>query len=600
MISKIRPFLFFLVISCLHLNLVFSQIPTIDALPLNYNIEDLKDSSSLNFSDYRRNFAMRKIGYYDNLISRFNYQSFNTLDFDFGIPSFYGYTHQKFIYGKLDTLKAISNLQFVLGTKREQLLFLDHKQRLGKYLTAAFSYHSLVTEGFYKHSFAKSKAINGEIEYSSSNYSFLVFANFNNLESNEYGGIITEKQLNGLSKNELVQFAVNLPSDSRKNKRNFYGIKQNLNLFNLRNDSLRKDQLLLNFDILLDKTAFNYRGVVGDYYQNSFLDSVNTNDTLGYINLTSLVQLKYLNITKWNKFEFNIGFERNDLDLLIDTLTPEFFDYTFKVNSDFQSKKFKAYLNSSLIFGDSYRSEQTIQNLFVQYNVNDKILSEIYGAVSYNRTAAPYTYLSFVSNNFIWNNNYNKLAAKTGANLGVSLFKNFVRINFATNSYENRYFVSTSAIPEQSIKIEQLSSIELEINKSFGKIYFTSISCYSKSNSIYFPVPELRNETSISFRNKFFKQALNAEIGLTGVYTSSWFAPAYMPATGLFYLQNSLKVEGAPVLHFFANLGIKSATIFIRVERLNYGVLGSEYYYAPGYAAPPRTLKFGVFWRLKN
>lgn len=600
MIFKVKLLLFLLVFNYVNSQSGFSQVPSINSINSSFQFEAIKDSNFLNFSDYRRNFANRNIGYYDNLISRFNHPTQNVSDFNFGIPSFFGYTHQKFIYSDLDTLKALSNLQFVLGTKREQMLFLDHHQRLGKKLTAAFSYHSLVTEGFYKHSFAKSKAINAQLHYASGWYSFLVFSNFSNLESNENGGILNTKDLNGLSKNDLLQFAVNLPSDTRKNKRNHYGIKQNIKLFNFHADSIRKSQLFFDFNILLDKTAFNYKGIVSDFYQNTFLDTVNTNDTLGFINLTSSMKLRYLRDSKLNKFELSLGIDRNDFDFLIDSLRPEFYDHTFKVNSVFSTQKFKAYLNSSLVFGDTYRKEQTIQNLFLQYNVNDKVLSGIYGGVSSNRTAAPYTYLNFISNNFIWNNDFRKLAVNTSFNLGFSFFKDFIRTKFISNSYNNRFFVNASALPEQSNKNEQLSFVELEVNKSIGKIYITSVSIYSKSNSVLLPTPEWRNETSVSYRNKFFKQALNAELGITGVYTSSWNAPAYMPATGLFYIQNDIKVEGAPIIHFFANLGIKSATIFLRVERLNYGILGSEYYYSPGYAAPPRTIKFGVFWRLKN
>jgi hypothetical protein len=601
MITKIRFLLFFLVSNVFFFHLSFSQRPSPStSISFSNGTVLLKDSASLNISDYRRNYTNRKFGFYDNLISRFSVSNYESLDFNFGVRAFYDYTHQNFVYGNLDTLKAISNLQFVLGTKREQLLFLDHKQRLAKNLIAAFSYHSLVTEGFYKHSFAKSKAINAELNYSTEKYSAFAYANFNNLESNENGGLINEGQLNGLNKNQLLQLAVNLPADTRKNKSNFYGLKQNVKLADITNDSINSRGIYLDLNVLLDKTAYNYKGLVGDFYDNAFLDTLNTNDTLGCINLSSILNLKYLQRSNLCTSEFSISSERNDFDILIDSLSSNFYDYSLKAGVRFSNSKWKALLNSSFVLGNSYRNEQMFQDLFIENSNRKFILSRFYAGVLYSRTAAPFTYLNFISNNFIWNNSFNKLAENTNIYAGFTLYDEIVGLKFSSQSYKDRFFVNSSATPEQSTKIEQLNSVELELNKSIGKFYISILASYNNSNSVLLPTPEWRNESSFSYRSKFFKSALKAEFGFTVVYTSSWYAPAYMPSSGLFYLQNKSKVEGAPIVHFFTNLGIKSATIFLRIERLNYGAIGKDYTYAPGYAAPPRTLKFGVFWLLKN
>jgi hypothetical protein len=48
----------------------------------------------------------------------------------------------------LDTNFAVSNISVVLGSTREQLLFLDHHQHITKKLSATISYHSVVSPGF--------------------------------------------------------------------------------------------------------------------------------------------------------------------------------------------------------------------------------------------------------------------------------------------------------------------------------------------------------------------------------------------------------------------------------------------------------------------
>jgi hypothetical protein len=79
-----------------------------------------------------------------------------------------------------------------------------------------------------------------------------------------------------------------------------------------------------------------------------------------------------------------------------------------------------------------------------------------------------------------------------------------------------------------------------------------------------------------------------------------WKGYAFMPATGAQYLQSDQLIGGSPVVDVFFNADLGRATLTLMMQRINNSWFGGENYVAPGYPAPPTTLKFGLFWKLFN
>ena len=84
-------------------------------------------------------------------------------------------------------------------------------------------------------------------------------------------------------------------------------------------------------------------------------------------------------------------------------------------------------------------------------------------------------------------------------------------------------------------------------------------------------------------------------MGLDVSFFTSYYANAYMPALGLYYLQNEKKIGNYPFIDFFFNMKIKRARIFFKTEHVNSGFMGA-YYLAPHIPAPDRCIKLGINW----
>jgi hypothetical protein len=110
-------------------------------------------------------------------------------------------------------------------------------------------------------------------------------------------------------------------------------------------------------------------------------------------------------------------------------------------------------------------------------------------------------------------------------------------------------------------------------------------------------LPEWFGNMSLYYEGSLFKKAMFLQIGASVFYSSDYYANAYMPATGQFYLQSEKKYGNYPYIDVFLNVRIKTVRVFIKVDHLNSGWSGSNYMLAPHYPMNDRLFKFGVSWR---
>jgi outer membrane cobalamin receptor len=111
-------------------------------------------------------------------------------------------------------------------------------------------------------------------------------------------------------------------------------------------------------------------------------------------------------------------------------------------------------------------------------------------------------------------------------------------------------------------------------------------------------VPAFIVSENIFLRDSIFKNSLPIETGFHIYYSSEYIPYAYNPEISSFYLQANPKVGGYPLIDFFLEFKVKNrAKISFRVDHLNEGFTGSNYYSIPGYLIPGRTFRLSINWR---
>ena len=124
---------------------------------------------------------------------------------------------------------------------------------------------------------------------------------------------------------------------------------------------------------------------------------------------------------------------------------------------------------------------------------------------------------------------------------------------------------------------------------------------YQKSlNTDLIHLPEIMSNNAFYITGVLFNKALVAQLGLELTFFSSYYPLAWMPDTKEFYLQNDYKSANYPYVDFFLNVKIKRARIYLKMDHINSGLSGYNYYMIPNYPMSDRAFKFGVSWVFYN
>ncbi|MEX0983368.1 MAG: putative porin [Bacteroidales bacterium] len=103
-------------------------------------------------------------------------------------------------------------------------------------------------------------------------------------------------------------------------------------------------------------------------------------------------------------------------------------------------------------------------------------------------------------------------------------------------------------------------------------------------------------KTSNYWEQVFFKGALTAQIGIDLYITTPYKGSAYMPVTGVFYLQNNRTLGGYPFADAFLGIRIKRTRIFASYNNGLAGIVGNNYFTVAEYPAKPAFFRFGLAW----
>jgi len=214
--------------------------------------------------------------------------------------------------------------------------------------------------------------------------------------------------------------------------------------------------------------------------------------------------------------------------------------------------------------------------------------------------AHPSYFLNEYSSNLLaWNNNFNPSQEirlrgefmmphrklKLGAYL--SQLNNYVYIDqYAKPAQTSEPLVTGTAYVEKDIRWWKLG------------FRFRLYGQYSTNESII-PLPAFAGFQSTYFEGWLVKNVLTMQLGWNVVFNTKYYAYAYMPASGMFYLQEEQKIGAYPFFDFFLNFQIKRARFFVKTDGLNTifsSMLGKENFMVYRYPANDFRMKFGVSW----
>ena len=274
-------------------------------------------------------------------------------------------------------------------------------------------------------------------------------------------------------------------------------------------------------------------------------------------------------------------------------ITGRFFNHTGRyLNWDF---------NGRLYFTGYKPGDVNINGMVQMHYYTEKGRNTLLLGGSIDNAHPGYFLNRFASNWLAWDNNFN-------ASQEIRLRGEFLmphrklKLGAYVSQLNNYVYIDTDALPAQTANPLATATAYIEKDIRWRKLgfQFRLYGQYSSDEKII-PLPAFAGFQSTYFETWLVKNVLTMQLGWNVNFHTKYYAYAYMPATGMFYLQEERQIGNYPFFDFFLNLQIKRGRFFIRTDGLNTmnffrNSIGKENYMAYRYPTNDLRLKVGFSW----
>ena len=513
-------------------------------------------------------------------------------------------SHNNIAY--FDANKPFTVFSFTGGAKNLELVQFLHTQNINPHLNFCVDVNIINSDGFYMSNKSKVNNISLSTAYTKKRYQSWGNIVFNKIDHFENGGI----------KNDSIFENTNIRSENldvnlrnAKNEISQIGMQytHEYRFGNFIADTIsREKDTILNYkydgrmsiiqDIKADRFYRIYSDSPSDYYQNIFNDSTTTYDStsLMFIEHSAYLQLYLVGEeNSENQIRLAVGM-RNELFAYTENIRKKPFLYHY-LSGKLIIKNEKSFLSANLDYGFAGTGLFDIKfKTYHSYQLKEKI--RLISDISYMFEEPDIILLRYNSNHFNWDNDFRK-----SMSLKVGSAVNFERINtlFGFNFYLlNNYVVfNHNSLPEQSNISNSVTEAFIKNVVRIKNIYLENhINYQYVSKAEFIPLPPLSIYSSLFYSTELFNNAAVFQTGVSSRYFSKVFSHAYMPATGVFYLQNQKVTGNYYMLSYHIAVQVKRLRGFINISNINTLFSERNQYKNINMPDNPFAINFGVSW----
>ena len=530
--------------------------------------------------------------------------------FTTGIEQFRTYEYSEKKNYELPLNNIFSQLKYFNGSKKEQDFSINHFQKFSKNISAGIDFRTANADGYY----TKQKTSNRNFDIYSSilttnkKYNLLLEYISNRIIAQENGGLINDSVFEHSSSFDSKVVPVNFNEVTNTHKLKMFFLEQQFNFFSATADSVNEmnaeNEITLKHIVKYSLRSFVFSAdkFYDNFFESSYYDTTATYDSLFAGNINNTLSLDFMNISYLNNIlkgssSLYLAGEHQQYNFYQRETDSSLTDVSIEPGGNIKwenglgvSFYYRKHLND-LKF-DYYKLYLEIDFHFKEKNKLIKLELE-------NEKKIPdFIYSYYNSNHFIWLNHFNPVdVSKAGLSSGINFTKQQLKVSLNYYSIKNLTYFNSDALPAQSTDRTGIVDAHLFHTIRFGKYHLINDFRIQKSDKKeIMRLPVFSSYTSFYVENTFFRNALRAQFGFDLRYCTKYFADAYMPATGQFYLQDEKEIGNYPYVDLFANFAISHAKIFFKLEHVNEGMSGKKYYLIPHYPVAGRLFKFGVEW----
>ena len=503
-----------------------------------------------------------------------------------------------------------ASLTGIAGSKQLQLFKLLFTHTYKDKMNIALKFNRYSSLGYYlrQQSYVNNFSLTSNYSNRNKRFGYYLYLINNGNKNLENGGIKDTLLKPTTASQGKDLLSVNLTAASRDNRE----IKAELNPWfrlNKKSDSLTPINHYLQLKMRGAINTYKYKDEnlrKDSFYNLFYLDTSKTRDSSNIKQLSN--EISYTALSVNDNFGFSFGY-KNEFNKVWQKRDSVFFNHILATNLIFRKsinskdtnrnkqQSIESLFNGQYIFAGPNAGNFKFENT-ATYHFNTIKESAIFLNLLYEKRNADYIYNTWISNHFYWDNNGYRPQEQAQLKLGVNLGKEFTASVFYQNLYNYVYF-DDLALPRQYNKT--LSNIGL--SASYTHVFFKHVGLslnhiyQSTSNTSYIRLPQNVSTAALFYHGNLFKNNLQLQIGSQVQVYQSFYAYGYMPATQVFYLQESFKTESYPFVDVYLNARIRPVSFFLKVENiLSSGRAGINYAFVPGYYQNDLAFRFGLTW----
>lgn len=445
--------------------------------------------------------------------------------------------------------------------------------------------------------------------YTGKHYSFVANASVNRMKNQENGGIASMDAYinNGWKASDL---SPNLKAQSNYVENQvFFNHQYSIGIerpFKVSDDSVRLDYI----PVTIFSHTFRYDDQRKRYYENSvntsFYDYTygagsTTRDSSSLQTLTNNFSISMAEeFNKWANFGLK-AFVENEVQryyFLKDNMYNVQFDINTRVGGVLSKQRGQRFRYN--VLGELTLTGYKAGNVRFDGNMggyfrlwNDSIVLMANGFV---RSDKPSRFLQYYeSNHFRWNNDFG-FVYRTHVGGTFSVPTRSLSLNVSLENVTNMIYFDSLGLPRQNGGNVQLLAFNLKKDFHVGKFTLENNVVYQVSSDSYVtPLPAFTLYHNLYYDDLWFG-VLSVQLGASVRYHSSYYAPAYMPATGQFYAQEKTKVGNYPLANAYVNCHLKRVRFYIEYYNIYNLMKKGHYYIMPSYPVTPAIIQTGISW----
>ena len=212
----------------------------------------------------------------------------------------------------------------------------------------------------------------------------------------------------------------------------------------------------------------------------------------------------------------------------------------------------------------------------------------------------PYLLRNYVSNHFIWHNDFGKTRRlRIGGILDVPHVG--ARINVGVENIQNLVYFAEDGCPAQAGDNLQVFSATLSHRFSAGPFNWHNTVTYQTSgNESVLPLPKFAIYSNMFLRFAIAR-VLKVNLGVDCNYYTNYYAPTYNPATMSFRNQREMKCGNFPFANVYADFKLKKTRFFLMMSNVSDGLFGTKRTFSmPHYPLNARRFQLGLSVDFQN